>query len=1190
MAVVTITATKDASCLQANDGWSGWDDHHPVGISTSGNKYRSFIYFPINFSGMTNITAATLNIKAHRAGSGNHVFGASSGNTRTLHIRLMTSDWGEGTNRGETLWSSAEPWGWINRSAANTAYAAVDRVFGTFTDGTVYNINIPSIVQAWKDGVYPNYGIILFLSGAEETDTGAALEFYSRDSAYKPTLTITYDTNTAPNAPTGLSPTSDALVNALTPTLTGTRSDPDAGDYITAYQINLYADDGTSLIWDSGTLTQTGTSTTFSKVYSGPALTGNNYYKWKARTRDSGSVWGPYSSLQRFKVNTPPNPPWTDIWNSPIMALPTLTPTLAWTHNDNDPGDSLMYGWHVVVEYDSGVALWDSGDIDISGSPQATIGTAYAGPALTWNGDYRWRARTKDSNGVWGTYSANQYFSTRQTNPPAFLDPSAEEVISGLAPLLHGERSSFDDYIVAYDVIVRTDDGVTTLWAPGIQTSGIYDGAAVETTYGGSALSYGTRYAWWLRVEGTTGGWSEWSQAFFNTPVDATVPIQDLPTPNAAGRITSLTPTFTGSRASGAFTHYQIQLYPATATTSSLGSPIWDTGDLTQSSSTSFSKLYDGVTLAWNTLYKWRVRVGSPTLGNWTGLASFTTDAAGAPTLTSPADGAWITDSTPDFSGTSAGGESITAVNIILYNATGTTQLWDSGWLSQASATSFTKTYAGPALVGGTTYRWAARYQKSGGVSGSLSGQFSFRLDGGPLVPTSLSPLPGQVIADTVLPLFKATFDDPERLSFGDYPTAWTIEIRLNSDDSVVQTKVLTTGLISGPNQYQWGTNTGGADTGLAYNTLYKWRTWFTDSKGVAGAASGYQIFSFGHAPTVEILTPSNGSNVNTTRPMVTWTYDDPNDLPQMKYQVQLYRSVNGTRVYLSGEIVSSATSFQIPTGYLQYNGETYALVVYVVNSAGLYSVADIVEFQLELDAPPRIEGLSATVYEDQSKIVLDWDASSLSTNFISYVIYRKLPSESDWTMIGTRKPETNVTYTDWYAGQRLDYHYRVTVVKKIADEPDLESPDSDIVTARLISDVWFVVGADRSEEHIFELPVSDESHNRPVQQEEFEPIGSNRKAVVRGFVLGHEGSVDVAYLDEETMDARHQIEYLLFYAGPHILKTPFGDVYDVTFGSPDYKYLGGGNMNATLTWIETGATNNPGLTPDQYLASIGAE
>lgn len=1187
--VIDVYTTKDASALEANDGWSGWDDHHPVGISASGNKYRSFIYLPINFTGMTSITQCLLRLRGHRAGSGNHVYGDGSGNSRTLHIRRMTSDWGEGTNRGETLWSSAETWSFSNRGDAYTTTNGVDDVFSGYDEGDWYTYDLTNMCRDWFNGA-PNYGIVLRMASTEESNYHDAIEFYSRDagSGYKPYLTISYETNTAPNAPTGLSPTANALVNTLTPTLTGTQSDPDAGDYITAYQINLYADNGTTLIWDSGTLTQTGTSPTFSKVYSGPALTGNTYYKWKARTRDRGAVWGPYSALQRFKANTAPNPPSLKLTGQNPLDVLTLTPTLSVTHSDNDPGDSLMYGYHIILETSAGVAVWNSGDVDRSGSPVSNYSFAYSGPALSWATGYRWRARTKDSNGVWGVYSVNATFTTHKTAVPINVDPSAEETISGTVPILHAERGSVADYITGYQVLVKSQDGLTTLWDSGTLTSGITDGVETDVTYAGSALSAGTRYLWQERLLGTIGGWSNYSTAFFYTQGDASIPSQNLPTPNASGKVTSLTPTFTGSRGT-AFTHYQIQLYPGTSTTSALGTAIWDSGDITQTSATTYSKLYTGSTLSWNTAYKWRVRAGAPTLGTWSGLAGFSTAASGTPTLTSPINGAWITDSTPDFQGTSAGSESITAVRIIVYNSTGTSVIWDSGFLSQTAATTFSKTYAGPALVGGTTYTWTAQYRVSG-VDGPLATHQSFRLNGGPNIPTSLFPTPGHTYPDTVLPLFKATFDDPDRLSYGDYPTAWTIEIRLNSDDSLVQTKVITTDLIAGANEYQWGTNAGGADTGLSYNVLYKWRTWFTDSKSVAGAASGYQVFSFGHAPSVTILSPSNGSNVNTTRPIISWEYDDPNDSPQLSFILRIKRVANNTIVYNSGTRVSSATSFQLPTGYLQYNDEYYTIELWVIASTHLQSDVDTSTFQLELDAPPPIEGLSSTVYENQSKIVLDWDASSLSTNFVTYVIYRKKPEETDWTMIGTKKPETNVTFTDWYAGQGTSYHYRVTVVKKIADEPDLESPDSDIVTAQLTSDVWFVVGKDRSPTHIFELPVSDESHNRPVQQEEFEPIGSNRKAVVRGFVLGHEGSVDIAYLEEEVTDAKEEIEYLLFYAGPHILKTPFGDVYDVTFGSPDYKYLGGGNMNVTLTWIETGATNNPGLTPDQYLAQIGAE
>jgi hypothetical protein len=224
------------------------------------------------------------------------------------------------------------------------------------------------------------------------------------------------------------------------------------------------------------------------------------------------------------------------------------------------------------------------------------------------------------------------------------------------------------------------------------------------------------------------------------------------------------------------------------------------------------------------------------------------------------------------------------------------------------------------------------------------------------------------------------------------------------------------------------------------------------------------------------------------------------------------------------------------------------------------------------------------------ARIELDWDKSALGTAFVTYVIYRRPVGEDNWTMIGTAKPETNTRFNDYYAGQYVEYEYRVTVVKLVSGEPDVESPDSDIATARLESDVWMVVGQDRNPSHIFELPVQDENHSRPVQQEVFEPLGTNRKAVVRGFVLGHEGSLDLLWKEDEAAAAKEQLDYLVYYPGPHTLKDPFGNVYDVTFAGPDSHYLQGGHLQVTLTWIEVGKTSNPGLTPDEYLKQIGAQ
>ena len=1192
MAVTTINTSKDASALEGSDGWSGWDNHHPVGFESGIGKFRSFIYFPISFTGWTGVSDSKLWLRAHRdSGGGNHVYGNSDVN-RTLQVRRMLKDWGEGTDRGESVWSSAETWGWNNRAEADarTAAGIGTRDFTTDpTNGNWYSVNITEIVQAWYGGE-ANYGVIL--TNTNETSSEAGLEFYSRHAGagYKPYIEITYSTNVAPNAPTSLSPTADALVNTLSPNLTATRSDSDSGDYITAHQIRLYADNGTTLIWDSGTITDSGSPTTFSTTYAGPSLTGNTFYKWQARTRDKGGEWGPYSALSRFKVNTPPNPASVQLAEGSASDVLDLTPDFVVKHSDNDLSDTLAYGYRIVLTKSDGTAVWDSGDVDISGSPLETINFTYAGPVLDWQQQYNIKARTKDSNGVWGNYSGDYFFTTHFTRAAVNVDPSGGEVISGLVPTFYGERGSTNDTITGYVIQLYANNGSQLVWNSGTLSTGITGGASFTKVYDGAALSYNTQYSWRVSLNGSIGGTSAYTTfTQFWTPLDASVPTQNMPTTNNGTRVTTLTPTLSGSRTS-AFTNYQIELYPASAVTGNLGSPIWDSGNLSQASSTNYSKVYNGPALAWNTTYKWRVRVGAPTLGNYTGLASFTTDAAGTPTLTAPINNVWGTSQTPTFTGTSAGGQSITAVRILVYNAAGSTLIWDSGDLAQSAATSFSKPYTGPTLAVGAGYQWQARYTMSTGPTGNYSSMATFYINGAPTTPTQLEPTPGAALTDSLAPRFRAFFNDPDRLSRGDYPTQWNIEIRNNATDALIQSKTLSTGLVADLNSYTWGTNTGGADTGLAYGVEYKWRTRFTDSKSAVGAYSSYQTFHAGQSPTVTITDPSNGSNINTTRPTITWNFTSPSSQTQLKFIVRVYRAVNSTKVYDSGTVVSATPSFRIPAGYLAYNGETYNFEVIAWDTDNLQSLVAMVSVQLQLAAPPAVEGLSATVIEEQSRIALSWDKTVLGSSFVTYVVYRRKISDTDWTMVGVRKPETNTSFNDWYAGQGQEYEYRVTVVKLLAGEPDLESPDSDIAVARLETDTWMVVGLDRAESHIFELPVSAETHTRPVQQEVFEPLGTNRKAVVRGFVLGHEGSLNLVWHEEDAPDSREKVEYLLYYPGPHILKDPFGNVYDVTFAGPDSSYLGGGGLEQVITWIEVGTTNNPGLTPDEYLAQIGAE
>lgn len=227
---------------------------------------------------------------------------------------------------------------------------------------------------------------------------------------------------------------------------------------------------------------------------------------------------------------------------------------------------------------------------------------------------------------------------------------------------------------------------------------------------------------------------------------------------------------------------------------------------------------------------------------------------------------------------------------------------------------------------------------------------------------------------------------------------------------------------------------------------------------------------------------------------------------------------------------------------------------------------------------PPALTGFSATVNEDQSYISLNWDDSTLlAADFDYYQLYRRVTGDTTWTPFATIKNQSQSYYYDYSAGQGVSYDYYVTQLEVIPGDADLESPSPGAITVSLTTDTWFLIGADFSVSHIFELPVTAEQHTQPIQQEVFEPLGSNRKTIARGNVLGMEGNLTIDWLDTERVLALSQVSYITNTAGPHILKSPFGDVWMVEFvsggtsggSSSTITYLPGGNVEVVLSWIE---------------------
>jgi hypothetical protein len=1417
MATKTFNCTKDASTVKYVSGglakgyWSTSGELHlPVGrFDPAGGDdllSRSFLYFPIDFTGMDEISNATLYVHMRSQSS----WHCRATNSFTVHAARMTSDWGEGQSGGEAIWPGGQTWNWDNRANAYTTSGQASWTGTRSHDFKTWDIT--AIAQAWRSG-QPNYGIQL--RAASETDHTRSNDFMDRQSgtSVRAYVVITYNTNNAPNAPVNLTPTGGTLVNTLTPTFAGTRSDPDAGDYIRGYQIQAVNDAQTSTLWDSGQVSVSGSPTTFSRAFgTGGTLTsslvGNTFYRWRARTWDKENVVGPWSAYQRFKVNSAPLSPTVTIEQTPINDLLTLTPTVRLTHRDPDPSDSNAFGYRIIVETEFGLnagsTVWDTGDTDISGAPLSSVTRTL--PTLAWGTGYRVRARTKDSNDSWGPYSANLSFATHTPGVPIDLSPTAGQVWPSLTPTFSGSRAASADTIQSYQIQVFQSDGITLVWDSGTQTSGIVGGQSFSRIYAGPALSFNTQYRWRARITTQYGITAYAPLQVFNTVADATIA---TPTAPVGTGIPSLTPTFTGTRTSSAFNAFQIQLYPGASTDTNLGTAINDTGTVSQASATSFSRVYNGAALVWNTTYKWRVRVsadGGTTWSGWSGLVQFSTNAAGVAVLISPTqdNSYWITAFTPSFSVGRSGSDVIDLLQVEVYNASGTALIWNSGWVNVTDDTTASVTYSGSPLNGGTVYSWRARYQNTIGPTGPWSALGAFRVNAAPDIPTNLKPAPGTV-QTSLFPTFEASFSDADVASMGDYPSLWEIELanaitddviavkaigstaalsdtftwrtiangwgtpdagpnwaftqvsgtatsstgfgegiislsasssvgrqvadvnlrdsyisgqwrfnkvptgnyveaaaelrfinasnvyrllmrlktdgnldifalrRVSAGDTTLQTitNALTgvgTGSVSfrfeaagvnptrlrgrvwatgtpepeewafdltdssaalqvvadatvyaltssgmtnlpynavfdnisvgnpnirpatpGPNVYTWTDE----DPALSFSTLYKWRTRFTDSRDAAGTWSGYNVLGFGQPPAGNIVAPTNGSTVNSVSPIVTWNYSHPQGKVQHSFHIELFNNV-GTRIF-NRIVASSATAFQIPSGYLR-DDRAYSIRLTVTDSDMLSDASpSLVNIWVDLDAPDPVQGLSPTTDESYSRVVLEWDQSPLKTGhtFLSYRIYRKMENDNVWTHIGSVAPRSRTEYTDWYAGQGVHYNYRVTIVTRTSiSGVELESGDDsgggNQSMAALESDVWMVVAKNFDEEYIQELPVVDENHSSVSQQEEFEVLGGRRKVVIRGAVLGDEGTMTMMYSAREiewpigsgrfytyTVVGRRMMAFLLNTPGPHILKSPFGDVWMVEFQAPTMRPVSGGHLEVEVSWIETGQSRS---------------
>jgi hypothetical protein len=245
--------------------------------------------------------------------------------------------------------------------------------------------------------------------------------------------TDSFKPNTKPNTPSNLTPSGGSIVTSLTPTLSGSSSDPDSGDYLALARIRVYRSSDNRLEWDSGDFASGVAS--FTKTFGSGGTTYNNLsldtsYYWTAVVKDSNGGSSSTSSSAAFTTYASGVGEMTPSVTKGNGWVTTLTPSF----NFVTPVNMNQY-W--IRIYDTNNTL-----IRIIGptavSPVATtLSTPYTysgAPALEWGTRYQWTAQFRDTNNVTQTESSKEVFWTNAAPAANNISPANNQAVTSINP------------------------------------------------------------------------------------------------------------------------------------------------------------------------------------------------------------------------------------------------------------------------------------------------------------------------------------------------------------------------------------------------------------------------------------------------------------------------------------------------------------------------------------------------------------------------------------------------------------------------------------------------------------------------------------------------------------------------------------------------------------------------------------
>lgn len=426
---------------------------------------------------------------------------------------------------------------------------------------------------------------------------------------------------------------------------------------------------------------------------------------------------------------------------------------------------------------------------------------------------------------------------------------------------------------------------------------------------------------------------------------------------------------------------------------------------------------------------------------------------------------------------------------------------------------------------------------------------------------TNLSPTGGINTIYTATPPFDWDFSDT---SSTDTQTAYQVILERNDTSALV----LDTGkIIAGASNANLAIAAGFKDI------LLRWKIRLWDSADVVGPYSNYALFKASDPPIITLISPVV-PNTNSARPLVDWTFSASGGRTQASYRITFTKAGAGAPALDTGVVLSQNTVYD-PVSIFIRNGEVYTIVLTVTDSFGLVVVTSVT-ITAVYDVPLLVNfSVDGGTFTDSGYVHLTWTNYNYDSGFLRWRVYRRIAGVMPWVLIKEISQSGVNEYKDWNVPADQTYEYIVAqVVDRFGQEIESPIPGTLIPVILEGGNYWLVDPIDENNNcKLFQ--VKEDNYTDMYEMAEYVIVGRGRH-VDYGETIGKSGSLTAQIRDSVNSSARskkQKIEELKRKRVPVILRTPFGDLYNVSLGDISLSRIAGTGTSEycdiTLPYLE---------------------